>query len=69
MSASVELEVTQPLVDQPVAPALGTGAKVVFFGIFGIQNLGNECTLQSILQNAQLRLAWRGNERRQLQYG
>ena len=56
MSASVELEVTQPIVDQPVAPAPGTGAKVVFFGIFGIQNLGNECTLQSILQNAQLRL-------------
>jgi len=25
--------------------------KIAFFGIFGIQNLGNECTLQSILQN------------------
>jgi polysaccharide pyruvyl transferase WcaK-like protein len=27
-------------------------AKVAFFGIFGIHNLGNECTLQSILQGA-----------------
>jgi polysaccharide pyruvyl transferase WcaK-like protein len=26
--------------------------KVAFFGIFGIHNLGNECTLQSILQGA-----------------
>src|SRR5215472_2380724 len=26
-------------------------AKVAFFGIFGIQNLGNECTLESILHN------------------
>jgi polysaccharide pyruvyl transferase WcaK-like protein len=31
-------------------------AKVGFFGIFGIQNLGNECTLQSILYNARKRL-------------
>src|SRR5579859_3442397 len=27
-------------------------AKIGFFGIFGVQNLGNECTLQSILHNA-----------------
>src|SRR5712692_3672457 len=25
---------------------------VAFFGIFGVQNLGNECTLQAILANA-----------------
>jgi len=31
-------------------------AKVGFFGIFGVQNLGNECTLQSILYNARKRL-------------
>ena len=28
------------------------GPKVAFFGIFGIQNLGNECTLQAMLENA-----------------
>lgn len=26
--------------------------KVAFFGIFGVENLGNECTLQAILHNA-----------------
>lgn len=38
----------------PSAPApRKTGhTKVAFFGIFGIHNLGNECTLQSILQGA-----------------
>lgn len=30
-------------------------AKIGFFGIFGIQNLGNECTLQSILYNTRER--------------
>src|SRR6202021_2308342 len=32
-------------------------AKVAFFGIFGIQNLGNECTLQAIVHNARERLS------------
>ena len=27
-------------------------AKIAFFGVFGIENLGNECTLQAILLNA-----------------
>jgi len=31
-------------------------AKITFFGTFGIQNLGNECTLQSIVLNARERL-------------
>ena len=31
-------------------------SKLAFFGIFGIQNLGNECTLQAILHNAITRL-------------
>lgn len=31
-------------------------AKVAFFGTFGIQNLGNECTLQAIVHNARKRL-------------
>jgi polysaccharide pyruvyl transferase WcaK-like protein len=30
--------------------------KIAFFGIFGIQNLGNECTLQAILHHARIRL-------------
>jgi len=30
--------------------------KIAFFGIFGIQNLGNECTLQAILQNVRRHL-------------
>ena len=30
--------------------------KIAFFGIFGLQNLGNECTLQAILENARKRL-------------
>jgi polysaccharide pyruvyl transferase WcaK-like protein len=30
--------------------------KIAFFGIFGIQNLGNECTLQAILHHARTRL-------------
>jgi polysaccharide pyruvyl transferase WcaK-like protein len=32
------------------------GAKVAFFGIFGVQNLGNECTLQAVLHHARQRL-------------
>jgi polysaccharide pyruvyl transferase WcaK-like protein len=32
-------------------------AKIAFFGVFGIENLGNECTLQSILLNAREQLS------------
>lgn len=35
-------------------------SKIAFFGIFGIQNLGNECTLQAMLYNARKRLAGEG---------
>jgi polysaccharide pyruvyl transferase WcaK-like protein len=31
-------------------------SRIAFFGIFGIQNLGNECTLQAILHNIRKRL-------------
>lgn len=34
------------------APRKARRAKVAFFGVFGFHNLGNECTLQSILQGA-----------------
>jgi len=37
-------------------PRVGKRSRIGFFGIFGIQNLGNECTLQAILKNAQRRL-------------
>jgi polysaccharide pyruvyl transferase WcaK-like protein len=30
--------------------------RIAFFGIFGVQNLGNECTLQAILHNARERM-------------
>ena len=39
-----------------LAPRKTSHAKVAFFGIFGIHNLGNECTLQSILQGARRHL-------------
>ena len=32
-------------------PAVGR-PKIAFFGVFGVQNLGNECTLQAILHSA-----------------
>lgn len=56
MSIPVDYEVAQPTEVRRTAPNTGAGSKIAFFGIFGIQNLGNECTLQSILQNARLRL-------------
>jgi polysaccharide pyruvyl transferase WcaK-like protein len=31
-------------------------SRIAFFGIFGIQNLGNECTLQAVLYNIRKRL-------------
>jgi polysaccharide pyruvyl transferase WcaK-like protein len=39
----------------PPSPS-GKKSKIAFFGIFGIQNLGNECTLQAILWNVRERL-------------
>lgn len=51
--------------EEPRAEANGTQATpatqqptIAFFGVFGIQNLGNECTLQSILVNARERLPY-----------
>jgi polysaccharide pyruvyl transferase WcaK-like protein len=42
---------------KPVADKPTSSAKIAFFGIFGIHNLGNECTLQAILHNARQRLS------------
>jgi polysaccharide pyruvyl transferase WcaK-like protein len=43
--------------ERQVVPRLKPPAKIAFFGIFGIQNLGNECTLQAIVHNARERLS------------
>lgn len=51
MNTTVEPQAASAAKIDPV-PAFAIGKlRIVFFGIFGIQNLGNECTLQSILQN------------------
>ena len=39
-----------------VVSRIKANPRVAFFGIFGIQNLGNECTLQAIVHNARERL-------------
>lgn len=46
-------EVTRSL-DLPAAR--GHRPKIALFGIFGVQNLGNECTLQAMLHNVRERL-------------
>ncbi len=43
--------------ERQVVPRPKRTAKVAFFGYFGIQNLGNECTLQAIVHNARERLS------------
>jgi polysaccharide pyruvyl transferase WcaK-like protein len=44
-------------VEPTSGPPKGTGrARIALFGIFGIQNLGNECTLQATLHNVRERL-------------
>lgn len=45
-------EVTAPTQSEPRSSPPSGQARIAFFGIFGIQNLGNECTLQAILHNA-----------------
>jgi polysaccharide pyruvyl transferase WcaK-like protein len=52
----VEYEVEMPAEEKSGSASAANRAKIVFFGIFGIENLGNECTLQSILQNARKRM-------------
>lgn len=47
---STVLEQETPVAEkQPMSSPSTKRPKIAFFGIFGIQNLGNECTLQSIL--------------------
>lgn len=56
MSMPVDYEAASPAENKLVSPAATRRPRVAFFGIFGIQNLGNECTLQAILHNARKRL-------------
>lgn len=50
-SSSVNTELTSAYKVVPVSDKT-KAAKIAFFGIFGVHNLGNECTLQAILHNA-----------------
>lgn len=56
MSAPVSYELATPAKEEHLPPRPGKRSKIAFYGIFGIQNLGNECTLQAILDNAHKRL-------------
>jgi polysaccharide pyruvyl transferase WcaK-like protein len=56
VSTPVDYEVAPPTEGKLPSAATTRQSKIAFFGIFGIQNLGNECTLQAILQNARQRL-------------
>lgn len=56
MRSQVPYEAEAPAEIKPLSSNATRKSKIAFFGIFGIQNLGNECTLQSILQNARKRL-------------
>jgi polysaccharide pyruvyl transferase WcaK-like protein len=56
VSTSVEYAEASPTDQKPAVTAGSKKSKIVFFGIVGIENLGNECTLQSIVQNARLHL-------------
>jgi polysaccharide pyruvyl transferase WcaK-like protein len=57
VSTSVDYEVEMPTEEKAGSATAASKTKIVFFGIFGIENLGNECTLQSILQNARERMS------------
>ncbi|MGA1999899.1 MAG: polysaccharide pyruvyl transferase family protein [Terriglobales bacterium] len=48
----MKTEAAPPLQSKLLSPTTVEQPKIAFFGIFGIQNLGNECTLQAILHNA-----------------
>lgn len=52
----VQAEPTADRRQQQVVPVAKRKRKISLFGIFGIQNLGNECTLQAIHYNSRERL-------------
>lgn len=55
MNMSVDQKFVPATGKQPTSQTLPKKSRISFFGVFGIQNLGNECTLQSTLQNARKR--------------
>jgi polysaccharide pyruvyl transferase WcaK-like protein len=57
MSISVDREAAPPVKKQRLSPGPARRSRIAFFGMFGIENLGNECTLQAILHNARKRLS------------
>jgi polysaccharide pyruvyl transferase WcaK-like protein len=52
----VDYETAPAAAAQEPASATAGKCRIVFFGVFGVQNIGNECTLQAIVQNARKRL-------------
>lgn len=56
MRSVSETEAVPRRKSKPLSPTAVGRPKIAFFGIFGVENLGNECTLQAILHNARERL-------------
>ena len=56
MSTTAGYETATPTESEPRSSNRPGKPKIAFFGVFGIQNLGNECTLQAILHHARKRL-------------
>lgn len=52
----VKTEAAPSLHSKPLSPAAVGRPKIALFGLFGMQNLGNECTLQAMLYNVRQRL-------------
>ena len=52
MMSPVKTEAVPPRESKLLLPTKVEHPKIAFFGIFGVENLGNECTLQAILHNA-----------------
>jgi polysaccharide pyruvyl transferase WcaK-like protein len=55
MTTTIVNEVASRRPNTAKSPKPTKRPRIAFFGIFGIQNLGNECTLQAILHNARER--------------
>lgn len=55
MTITQERTEAGPRERKPPSRTTSKQSKIGFFGIFGVQNLGNECTLQAILYNARKR--------------
>src|SRR4051812_9278002 len=54
--AAVNTDEAQTPVSSRQPPPAPQQPTIAFFGVFGVQNLGNECTLQSIVLNVRERL-------------